>query len=337
MSFSHPNNRFTCHVTRRLALTLVTSALATTALTTTPLAWAQADKPLKVIVPLTAGSTVDAVARSMSQHMATEMGRPVVIENLPGAGGMTGTAQLVKAPKDGLTLGLVSSNHVINPGIYKKPLFDALKDITPITVLGTVPLVLVVNPAVPAKNTAELVALMKARKGELNVGSAGNGSVLHLAAELFGTEAGVDIRHIPYKGTGPLVTDLLGGQVDMGFVSVTAAGPHVKAGKLRAIGMSTQQRSAVLPDVPTLAESGLPHYAFDAWIAAIGPADLPKPVVNKLYQDLRKVMATPEVQAALAAQGITPIVSPPEQAVGFFKTELDKHLALVKKSGATAD
>ena len=320
-------------LTRRACLAGIAALLASTG----QIALAQGDKVLKLIVPLTPGSTVDTVARGMGNAMAAVMGHPVVIENLPGAGGMTGTAQLVKAPKDGSTLAMVSSNNVINPGIYKKPLFDALKDITPITVVGTVPLVLVVNPSVPAKNATELVALMKARKGELNVGSAGNGSVLHLAAELFGTEAGVDITHIPYKGTGPLVTDLLGGQVQMGFLSVTAAAPQVKAGKLRAIGTSTRQRSAVLPEVPTLAESGLPNYSFDAWLAVIGPADLPRPEVDRLYQDLKKVVATPEVQQALGAQGIATIMNTPEQAAGFFRTELDKHLALVRKSGATAD
>lgn len=321
------------NITRRFCLAGVGAMLVAAG----PAAWAQSDKPLRLIVPLTPGSTVDTVARGMSKQMASVTGHNVVIENLPGAGGMTGTAQLVKAPKDGMTLAMISSNHVINPGIYKKPLFDAIKDITPITVLGTVPLVLVVNPSVPAKNATELIALMKARKGELNVGSAGNGSVLHLAAELFGSEAGVEITHIPYKGTGPLVTDLLGGQVQMGFLSVTAAAPLVKSGKLRAIGISTKQRSAVLPDLPTLAESGLPNYSFDAWLALVGPADLPKATVDKLYQDLKTVVASSEVQQALAAQGIATIMSPPDQAVGFFKAELDKHLVLVKRSGATVD
>jgi tripartite-type tricarboxylate transporter receptor subunit TctC len=298
---------------------------------------AQSDKPLRVVVPLSAGSTVDAVARAMSNQMAKVMGRPIVIENLAGSGGMTGTVQVVNAPKDGSTIGLISSNHVINPSIYKKVPFDSLNDITPITVIGTVPLVLVVHPKVPAKNAKELIALMKAQPGTLNLGSAGNGSTLHLAGEMFGNEAGVEIRHIPYKGTGPLTTDLLGGQVEMGFVSVTAAAPHIKAGKLRAIGISTKQRSPVLPDVPTLAESGVPNYSFDAWIAAVGPAGLPKPIVQKFYGDFKTVLAQKEVQDALAAQGIVVINSTPEQAVPFFKSELDKHAVLVKKSGATVD
>ena len=301
-----------------------------------PTTQAQTDR-IRLIVPLTAGSTVDSVARAMSDPLAKIMGKPIVIENLPGAGGMTGTTQVVKAPKDGSTLGMISSNHVINPGIYKKIPFDSLKDITPISVIGTVPLVLVVNPSLPVKNARELIAYMKHNPGKLNVGSAGNGSVLHLAAVLFGAEAGVEIKHIPYKGTGPLTTDLLGGQVDMAFLSVTAAAPHVKAGKLRAIGISTKAPAPVLPGVPTLAASGLPNYSFDAWIAVIGPAGLPKPLVQKIYADVKAALATSEVQEALAAQGITPIGSTPEQAAPFFKTELDKHVGLVKKSGASLE
>jgi tripartite-type tricarboxylate transporter receptor subunit TctC len=318
---------------RRRAMAVLALGLASLA----GLTQAQSDKPIRVVVPLSAGSTVDAVARAMSNQMAKVMGHPIVIENLPGAGGMTGTVQVVNAPKDGTTIGMISSNHVINPGIYKKVPFDSLKDITPITVIGTVPLVLVASPAVPAKTVQELVSLMKAKPGTLNFGSAGNGSVLHLAAEMFGSEAGVDIKHIPFKGTGPLTTDLVGGQVDLGFLSVTAAAPHVKTGKLRALAVSTQKRSSILPDVPTLAESGLPNYSFDAWLAAVGPAGLPAPVVQKLYGDFKTVLAQKEVQDALAAQGIVIINSTPEQAAPFFKGELDKHLALVKKSGATAD
>jgi tripartite-type tricarboxylate transporter receptor subunit TctC len=319
--------------TRRGAIAMVSLGLAFSA----SVANAQADKPIRVVVPLSAGSTVDAVARAMSNQMGKVMGHPIVIENLAGAGGMTGTTQVVNAPKDGSTIGMISSNHVINPSIYKKVPFDSLNDITPITVIGTVPLVLVVNPSVPAKNTQELIALMKSKPGSLNLGSAGNGSTLHLAGEMFGNEAGVEIKHIPYKGTGPLTSDLLGGQVEMGFISVTAAAPHIRAGKLRAIGVSTKQRSSILPDVPTLAETGLPNYSFDAWIAVIGPAGLPKPIVQKYYTDFKTVLAQKEVQDALAAQGIAVINSTPEQAVPFFKSELDKHAVLVKKSGATVD
>ena len=315
-------------------------AMATLAVTLALSAWAaqaQSSKPIRVIVPLSTGSTVDTVARAMSHHMAQVMGHPVVIENLAGAGGMSGTVQIVNAPKDGMTIGMISSNHVINPGIYKKVPFDSLNDVTPITVVGTVPLVLVVSPKVPAKNTKELIALLKSKPGAVNFGSAGNGSVLHLAGVMFGSEAGVDIVHVPYKGTGPLVTDLMGGQVEMAFVSVTAAAQHIKSGKLRALGVSTKERSAVLPDVPTLAESGLPNYSFDAWIAVIGPAGLPAQIVQKYYADFKTVLAQTEVKDVLAAQGIAVTNNTPEQALAFFKAELEKHTALVKKSGTTAD
>jgi tripartite-type tricarboxylate transporter receptor subunit TctC len=322
---------------RRGVLILAAASLAMSS----GIAAAQSDNKsavLRLIVPLSAGSTVDAVARAMSSEMAKTFGRPIVIENLAGAGGTTGTLQVVRAPKDGLTLGMISSNHVINPSIYKTVPFDALKDVTPITVIGTVPLVLVVNPTrIPARNTKDLIALLKSKPGQYNFGSAGNGSTLHLAGELFSTEAGVDIKHIPYKGTGPLVSDLLGGQVEMGFLSVTAAAAHIKAGKLHPIGVSTTQRSALLADVPTLAETGLPKYSFDAWIALIGPPGLPPALVTKIYTDIKTVMAQKEVQTALAAQGITAIGSAPEQAVPFFKAELDKHTVLVKRSGATVE
>ncbi|MDB5885386.1 MAG: transporter substrate-binding protein, partial [Polaromonas sp.] len=242
---------------RRTSLRLLLSAVSALALSSGLSAHAQGSgKALRIIVPLTTGSTVDTVARAMSVELAKAMGQPVVIENLPGAGGVTGTAQLVRAPKDGQTIAMISSNHAINPSIYKNVPFDAVKDFTPISVFGTVPLVLVVNNSVPAKNTRELVALAKASPGKLNYGSAGNGSVLHLAGELLKEQTGAFITHIPYRGTGPLTTDVMGGQGDMAFLSVTAAAPHIKSGKLRAIGVSTRARSAVLPDVPTLAESG---------------------------------------------------------------------------------
>jgi tripartite-type tricarboxylate transporter receptor subunit TctC len=325
------------HYFRALTTPILAMALVTG---NAPSALAQSEgkTPLRLVVPLSAGSTVDAVARAMSNEMAKTFGRPIVVENLAGAGGTTGTVQVVRAPKDGSTLGMISSNHVINPSIYKSVPFDALKDVTPITVIGTVPLLLVVNPSrVPAKNTKDLIALLKSKPGQFNFGSAGNGSTLHLAGELFREEAGVDIKHIPYKGTGPLVSDLLGGQVEMGFVSVTAAAPHVKSGKLVAIGVTTPQRSAVVPDVPTLAESGLPKYSFDAWIALIGPPALPPALVAKIYADTKTVLAQKEVQSALAAQGIAVIGNTPEQAVPFFKSELDKHTALVKRSGASVE
>ena len=295
------------------------------------------DKPIRMVVPLAAGSTVDAVARSLAPGFGRATGHPIVVENLVGAGGIPGTAQIVKAPKDGLTLGMVSSNHVINPGIYKTVPYDSLKDITPIAVIATVPLVLVVHPSVPAKDVKELIALAKAKPGTLNYGSAGNGSTLHLASELLVSETGIEIKHVPYRGTAPLVTDLVGGQVQMGFVSISQVAPHIKAGTLRALGVSTTARSAALPDVPTLAEAGVPKYSFDAWIALVGPAGLPKATIDSYAAAVKTAMAAPELQSALAGQGLTPMSIGPDAAPAFFQAELTKHQKLVKQSGATLD
>jgi tripartite-type tricarboxylate transporter receptor subunit TctC len=300
-------------------------------------AQAQADKPLRIIVPLAAGSTVDAVARAIAPGFSKATGHPVVVENVVGAGGIPGTGQVVKAPKDGLTLGMISSNHVINPGIYKSIPYDSLKDITPIAVLATVPLVLVVNPSLPAKNVKELLAYAKANPGKLNYGSAGNGSTLHLAGELLVSETGIDIKHVPYRGTGPLITDMIGGSVQLGFVSISQVAQQVKAGTLRALAVSTPARSPALPDVPTLAESGVPKYSFDAWIALIGPAGLPKPIIDSDYAAVKAAIVSPEAQSVLAAQGLTVLNMGPEQAPAFFQAELVKHQKLVKQSGATLD
>lgn len=298
---------------------------------------AASDKPIRMVVPLAAGSTVDAVARAIAPAFGRATGHPVVVENLVGAGGIPGTTQVVKAPKDGLTLGMISSNHVINPGIYKTIPYDSLKDITPIAVLATVPLVLVVNPALPVKNVAELVAHAKAHPDALNYGSAGNGSTLHLAGELLVSETGIRMKHVPYRGTGPLITDMIGGQVQLGFVSISQVAPQVKAGTLRALAVSTGTRSAALPDVPTLAEAGVPGYSFDAWIALVGPAGLPRPMVESYHAAIKAAMASPEAKTAIAGQGLTVLDKGPDTAPAFFQAELAKHQKLVKLSGATLD
>jgi tripartite-type tricarboxylate transporter receptor subunit TctC len=323
-----PMNPF---ISRRAALAALLACSCVAA------AHAQSDKPLRMIVPLAAGSTVDAVARAMAPAFGKATGHPVVVENLVGAGGIPGTSQIVKAPKDGLTLGMISSNHVINPGIYKTMPYDSLKDITPIAVLATVPLVLVVNPALPVRDVKGLLAYARANPGKLNYGSAGNGSTLHLAGELLVSETGIDMKHVPYRGTGPLITDMIGGQVQLGFVSISQVGPQVKAGTLRALAVSTSTRSAALPDVPTVAEAGVPKYSFDAWIALIGPGGLPKAVVDSDYAAAKAALASPEAQAAFAAQGLTLLDTGPDLAPAFFQAELAKHQKLVKQSGATLD
>ncbi|MCD2512461.1 tripartite tricarboxylate transporter substrate binding protein [Acidovorax sp. D4N7] len=298
---------------------------------------APSDRPVRVVVPLAAGSTVDAVARAIAPGLGRATGHPIVVENVVGAGGIPGTTQVVKAARDGLTLGMISSNHVINPGIYKSIPYDTLRDITPIAVLATVPLVLVVNPKLPVKNVAELLAYAKAHPGTLNYGSAGNGSTLHLAGELMIAETGIDMRHVPYRGTGPLVTDLMGGQVQLGFVSISQVAPQIKAGGLRALALSTPTRSPALPDVPTMAQAGAPRYSFDAWIALVGPAGLPKATVDGYAAAVKTAMDSPEARAAIAGQGLMVLDKGPDTAPAFFQSELAKHQALVKQSGATLD
>lgn len=295
-------------------------------------------RPLRLIVPNQAGSGVDTVARAMANSMAAAFGRPITIENLPGSGGMIGTQQIVRAPKDGSLLGMVSSNHVINPFIYKRVPYDAIKDITPISVIASAAVVLVVNPdTVKAKTTREFIAELKANPKGFSYGSAGNGTVLHLAAEYFTSEADLDILHVPYKGTGAMTTDIIGGQVTFGMLPLAVAAPHIKSGKLRAIAVTTAKRNAAFPDIPTLAETGLPGFEFDSWIAVIGPAGMPAPVVADAFRRIKETMASKEVQDSFAAQGFTLTATTPEQTRPFFETELEKHKKLVKRSGAVAD
>lgn len=295
-------------------------------------------RPLRLIVPNQAGSGVDAMARAMTNSMAAAFGRSVVIENLPGTGGMIGTQQIVRAPKDGSVLGMVSSNHVINPFIYKRVPYDAIKDITPISVIASAAVVLVVNPAtVKAKTTGEFIAELKANPKHFSYGSAGNGTVLHLAAEYFTSEAGVEIQHIPYKGTGVLTTDIIGGQVNFGMLPLVVAAPHIKSGRLRAIAVSAAKRNPAFPELPTLAETGLPGFEFESWIAIIGPAGMSAPVVADTFRRIKESMAHKEVQDSLVAQGFTLTMTTPEQTRPFFETELEKHKKLVKRSGAVAD
>lgn len=289
---------------------------------------------VRIIVPQSAGSTGDTVIRVMSGELAKALGQPVVVEDMPGAGGIVGTAQLVRAPKDGQTLAIVSSIHVINPNIYKSIPYDPIKDVAPVSVFATVPVLLTVNNNVPAKNTRELIALLKSNPGKLNYGSVGHGTVLHLAMEMFKSQSGTSALHIPYRGTGPMIIDLRSGQIDMAFLSLSSAAPLIKAGMLRAIAISTTTRAPVLPDVPTMAESGLPDYSLDAWLAIVAPAGTPKPVIHNLNGKIKAVLAIKEVQDKIVAQGVTIIDGgTPEQAETFFKSELVKYAKLAKLSG----
>ena len=294
-------------------------------------------KPIRVLIPASAGTTGDILARILSGPMGRSLGHPVVVEAMPGAGGITATDRLVRSPTDGYTLAMASNNHVINPSVYKSMPFDSIRDISTISIVGSTPVAIVAHPSPPATTTQELIALAKAKPGQLNYGSGGNGSVLHLAGVLFTSEAGVDIRHVPYKGFAPMLTDVLAGHIQLGIGGVAPVAEHVRAGRLRAIAVTTRTRSNILPDVPTFAESGLPNLSFEGWLALIGPAGLPKPVVDRLHSAVTEALAQKEVQDAFATHGVTIVGSTPDAAARFFRTELDKHEALVKRSGAVLE
>jgi tripartite-type tricarboxylate transporter receptor subunit TctC len=298
---------------------------------------ASAQPAIRLILPVSAGSGVDAITRAAAPALGRALNAQMVIENQPGAGGITGTAAIVKAPPDGRTLGMVSNNHVIFPSVYPKLPFDPVADITPISVIGRSPFVLVVNPKFPAKDVKELVALAKANPGGYNYASSGNGTIIHLAGEMFVRQAGIDVKHVPYRGTGPMVSDLLGGQVQMGVVALVAVHGHLKSGALRAIGATGRERAAPARDIPTLAEQGLPNYDVDGWFALVGPAGLAPAEVQRLHAAVVAAFASAEVQEAMTRQGNIINPSTPEAALRYFKSELAKYAEVVKAAGVKID
>ncbi len=291
------------------------------------------ERPVKLILPVATASGVDTITRAAQPALSKALAAPVVVENQPGAGGIVGTSALVKSAPDGYTLSIVSNNHVIYPSVYKSVPFDPIADITPIAVIGSTPIVIVVNSKVPAKNAQELIALLKANPGKYNYGSSGNGTILHLAAAMFLDEAGVTATHVPYKGVGPMLTDLIGGQVEIGALSLPSVQQHLKSGSLRAIGVGTAQRLPAAPDIPTMVEQGLPNYLVEGWFAVIGPAKMAPADVKRVHDAFASAFATPEVREAMDKQGNTINVSTPEYASRFFGTELAKYAKLVKKTG----
>lgn len=295
-------------------------------------------KPIHLVVPFSSGGPSDVLARAIGQKLGESLRQPVVIENRTGAGGNIGSDYVAKAPPDGYTLVLGTvGTHSINAGLYSKLPFDTLRDFAPVALVASATIVMVAHPSVPAKSIRELVTLAKSTPGQLNFASPGSGTPQHLSAELFKTTAGVELTHIPYKGAAPALTDLLGGQVSLGFVSLPAALPHVKAGKLRALGVTATKRSVVAPEVPTIAESGLPGYEVENWYGVLAPAGTPGEIVSKLNAEIVKVLQRRDVRESLNTQGFEILQSTPEQFTAFMKTELAKWAKVVKLSGAKAD
>lgn len=314
---------------RRRALALVASLPS--------LAFAQTDKPVKFILPNATGSGVDAITRSAQNALAKALGTSVVVENQPGAGGVVGLQALARSNPDGHTLSVVSNNVVIFPSVLKSLPFDMPGDFTPIAIVGSTPMILVVNPAkVSATNSKEFIALLKSKPGAYNFASGGNGTILHLASEMFLDEAGTTARHIPYKGVGPMVTDLIGGQVEFAVAALPSVQAHIKSGALRAIGACGAQRTAAAPDIPTFVEQGLPGYVMDAWFAVIGPKGLPAADAKRINAAVVAAFNAADVKESMAKQGNTIAISTPEAAASFFRSELAKYAGLVKKAGVEA-
>jgi tripartite-type tricarboxylate transporter receptor subunit TctC len=299
-----------------------------------PLAGFAQSGTVRFILPNATGSGVDAITRAAAPALSKALNANVVVENQPGAGGVLGLQALARSAPDGNTLSVVSNNVVIFPSVLKSLPFDMPGDFTPIAVVGATPMVLVVNPAkVNATNAKEFFALLKAKPGQFNFGSGGNGTILHLATELVLDAAGVTARHIPYKGVGPMVTDLLGGQIDFATAALPSVQGQIKSGLLRPIGLLAPQRTQAAPEIQTFAEQGLANFAVEAWFAVIGPKGMSAANVKKAHDAVVAAFADPAVKETMAKQGNSIHISTPEQAQAAFRSELQKYAQLVKKVG----
>ena len=313
------------------------AALAVAMASGSAMAEAWPSKPISLIVPFPAGGTTDVLARALGEKLAQSLGQPVIVENKPGAGATLGADFVAKAKPDGYTLLMGAVHHTIAPSVYKKLTYDFQKDFAPITTVALVPNVLVVNAATPAKNVAELVALAKAQPGKLTYGSNGNGTAQHLIGTQFENATGTEVIHIPYKGSGPLATDLLGGQITMSFDTVTPVLQHIKSGKLRALAVTTNKRSSALPDVPTLEEAGLKGFNIGTWFGVLAPVATPKEVVSRLNAEMVKVIQSPDFRKRMDEIGAEPIGNSTDQMGQQIKGETEKFAKLVKDAKVTIE
>ena len=295
-------------------------------------------KPIRLIVPFPPGGSADILARAIGQKAGEGLGQPFVVENRPGAGTAIGADALAKSAPDGyaVMIGTVSS-HAINPALNPKLPYDPLKDFTPVSLVATIPFAMIVHPSVPAKDVQEFIALAKAKPGSLNYSSAGNGTSNHLAGELLKSMARVDIVHVPYKGSAPALNDLIAGQVSLMFDLVLTAAPHVKSGAVRGLAVTGAQRSSALPELPTVAESGVPGYEVSAWFGIFAPAGLAQPVVQRLNAEFVKGLQQPDLRQRLASQGAEPLTSTPDEFGNYLRSEIAKWAKVVKESGMKVD
>ena len=294
-------------------------------------------RPVRVVVGFPAGGPSDILARLVAQKLGEAMGQQFIVDNRGGASGMIGAELVAKAPPDGYTLLVVPATHAVNPSLYRNLPFDTTRDFTPVSLVAEGPFILVVHPSLPAKSVHELIALARRRPGELNYASAGVGGLPHLAGELFKSTTGIRMNHIPYKGAAPATIDLVAGHVTIMFNNMLSAVPHVKGGRLRALGVTTMKRSSAVPDVPTIAEAGVKGYEVSGWYGVLGPARLPSDVLSRLNGAVNRGMRQPEVVKRLAGEGVDAVGSTPEEFGGRIQREMTKWSAVVKASGATAE
>jgi len=294
-------------------------------------------KPIRIVVPLAAGGPGDVLARAVGQKLSESVSQPVVIDNRPGANTNVGSEFVAKAPADGYTLLATANPLTTNPSLYAALPYDPIRDFAAITLIGLTPLILVVHPSLPVKSANDLVALARSKPAQLNYGSAGNGSALHLAGEMFNSIARVKLVHVPYKGVTNAFSDLLGGQISIMFPGAPIALPQVKAGKLRALGTTGAKRMAAAPELPPIMESGLPGYEVSVWYGFLAPAGTPPAVINRLHAEISKIVQLPDIRERWAGLGAEPLHNTPEQFAAFLKADVVKWAKVVRESGVKID
>jgi len=295
-------------------------------------------KPIRMIVPSAPGSGPDIMARAIAQKLTDALGQAIVIDDKPGAGGIIGSEAAAKAPPDGYTLIMSNAGaHTVNPGLYAKLPYDPVKDFAPVTLVALAPNILIVHPTLPVRNVKELIALAKSKPGELTFGSGGNGSTAHLSGEMFKTMAGINIIHIPFKGSPAAVIGVIAGQIALAIPNIPPALPHVRSGKLKALAVTTAKRAAGVPDLPTVAESGLPGYEATAWFGVLAPAATPPQIIARLNAAIVKIAHARDMQERLTAEGADAVGNTPEQFAQIIRNDIAKWAKVVKASGARAD
>jgi tripartite-type tricarboxylate transporter receptor subunit TctC len=316
-------------------LWVLTTILPVTALAQAPVQYPA--RPIRIVVPQSPGASTDTTARLIAQRLTTALGQTVLVDNRPGAGSVIGTEVVAKATPDGHTLLVVASSITLNPILHKNLSWDPIRDFAPITQLSSFPNILVVHPAVPVKTVKDVIALAKAKPGALNYGSAGTATGTHLSAELFKHMTGTDMVHVPYKGGGAAMPALMGGQVQLMFATTVSALPHVRAGKLRAIAVTSPKRSPSAPDVPTIAESGVPGYDHTPWNGFLAPAKTPRAIVARLNEETARILHTPDTKAIFMNEGAEPVGNKPEEFGAIIKSEIAKWGKVIQAAGIKAD